>query len=365
MKKYSAEYFEKKFGILFDKLKVKEGFIDEIKKIRKELGIPVENGFADSLEFTTYLIRKLIPEELEDAIFVAHIKKYEHEKEIPFEDLAEKDKDEFIKRFMKDRKKTDSLILAVFDFQMIIEDHVNLFTGNYFLKKNKFHSKFSPIVFEILNKFWGFDLLDEITIVHFIENYLFLGDGGVEHYIKSRLACPNCRYIGIHHFSPNRNNMQGQKEGAFGKNYIFNKDTVKLLSSHFNSVFLIIKPYATKEQVLQYVEDNWHSLKEHVIEKNQFYKQDGVNPSKIKESDFDKNQLVYNLNKLSKKELTKQYQELEKELPLPHSYKESIISTILKNSYDIEMSSDAVKKSATRFAKSIKIQKEPKDIRDI
>lgn len=364
MKKYSAEYFDKKFRILFDKLKIKEGFIEEVKKIRKELEVPVENGFADSLEFASYLIKKLTPEELEEAIFVAHIKKHEHEKETRFTDLTERDQNAFIKHFMKERKKTDSLILAVFDFQMIIEDHVNLFTSNHFLNRNKFYSKLSPIVFEILNKFWGFDLLDELTIVHFIENYLFLGESGVKHYIKSRLACPSCMYIGIHHFSPNRNNMQGQKEGAFGKNYIFNKDTVKLLSSHFNSVFLIIKPYATKEQVIQYVEDNWHSLKEHVIEKNQFYKQDDVNPSKIKESDFDKNQLVYNLYKLPKKELTKQYQELEKELPLPH-YKESIISTILKNKYNIVMSSDAVKKSATRFAKSIKIQKEPKDIRDI
>jgi hypothetical protein len=137
-----------------------------------------------------------------------------------------------------------------------------------------------------------------------------------------------------------------------------------MLSQHFNSVFLIIKPYATKELVLQYIEDNWDDLKEHIIEKNTFYKQFGVHPSIIKESDDEKNRLVYELNKLSKKELLKSYKG-EQDFSHTGVYKEAIVSAILEEEYDIKMSADAVKKSASRFAKSIQVQKLPKDIRDI
>ena len=38
---------------------------------------------------------------------------------------------------------------------------------------------------------------------------------------------------------------------------------------------------------------------------------------------------------------------------------------ILEKKYNVQMSADAVKKTATRFAKSTKIHQEPKDIRDI
>ena len=132
----------------------------------------------------------------------------------------------------------------------------------------------------------------------------------------------------------------------------------------FNSVFLIIKPYATKEEVLNYVEDNWDSLKKHVIEKNTFYKQYGVHPSKIKESDFERNRLIYELNKLSKKDLLKRYKG-ERDLSLKNIYKETIIAAILKEEYNASISPEAVKKAAARFDKTSRIKMLPKDIRDI
>ena len=42
-----------------------------------------------------------------------------------------------------------------------------------------------------------------------------------------------------------------------------------------------------------------------------------------------------------------------------------VISKILEKRYNLKMSPDAIKRSATRFAKSIKIQKRQKDVRDI
>lgn len=237
-----------------------------------------------------------------------------------------------------------------------------MITKIYSLEKNKTLSKLYPETMKLIQKFWSLDLLDEHIMGYFVERYLFLGDYGINQYIKSKIACPNCRYIGVNHFSPTRNNMKSKE--AFGKNYVFNDDTVRLLSIYFNCVFLIIEPYATKEEVLQYIEDNWDNLKEHIIEKNSFYKQYDVHPSKIKESNFEKNQLIYELYKQSKKELLKIYKGKEN-FSLSGIYKEMIISAILKEQYDIDISSEAVKKSATRFAKSTNTQKQPKDIRDI
>lgn len=367
MKKYSSEYFEKKFKILFNKLLVKEGFIDEVKKTRKELGIPIENGFANSLDLAEFLIKKLAKKESDEVILIAHIEKYEYEKKMSFMDISEKDKDIFFENFLKEIKKDGGIILAIFYIKTIIDDHTLTFTNNFFLrkfKKNNFFPKLSPTVFAIANKYWSLDLLDEHIAIHFFEKYLFLGESGVNEYIKSRLKCPNCQHIGIHYFSPDRYNMQGQSKGAFSKGYIFNRKTVENLSEHFNSIFLIIKPYATKEQAVQYIKDNWDVMKRLMDNKNTFYKQEDVHPSKIKESNLEKNQLVYSLYKLSKVELALLYREFEKELPVPF-YKESIISKILGNNHGIKMSPDAIKKSATRFAKLIKIQKKPKDIRDI
>ncbi len=360
MKKYSAEFFKKKFEILFNKLIVKEGFINEIKEVRKELGIPIENGFANLSELTEYLLKKLTKPEKEKAVFWGFIEQYEIENHIR---ISEKDKEDFFNYLLKNKKRRDSSIVIITYLQGVIEDHNNLFTSNASLRRTNFFSELSPIVFRLLNKYWGFDLLDELIAVNFVEKYLFLGENGVNQYIKAKITCPMCRYIGVDHFSPDRVDMEGQDEGVFSKNYIFNKKFVKRLSMHFNSAFLAIKPYATKEEVLNYIEDNWNCLKEHLLEKNTFYKQLDVNPSKIKESDFDKNRLIYSMYKLPKKELLNQYK--GNEVFSTPSYKETIISAILKEQYGLDMTTDAIKKTATRFAKSIKLKKEPRDIRDI
>lgn len=361
MKKYSAEFFKKKFEILFNKLLVKQGFTDEIKEVRKELGIPLENGFINSLELAEFLSKKLTKVEKETVFMFGFIDRFEAENHTR---VSEKDRDAFFKYFMKNRKGKDASMINITFIQGIIENHNNLFTSNKLLQETTFFLKLSPIVFKIFNKYWGFDLLDEQIAVNLLEKYLFLGDGGVRQYIQAKVDCPSCRYIGIDHFSPDRHDMQGQDKGAFSKNYIFNKQAVKRLSSHFNSVFLLIKPYASKEQVLNYVEDNWNTLKEHMTEKNTFYRQFDVHPSKIKESDFDRNKLVYELYKLPKKELTKMYKG-ERGFLGTGIYKETIISAILKEERGIDMSPDAIKKASTRFAKSTRIKKQPKDIGDI
>ncbi len=361
MKKYSAEFFKKKFEILFNKLTIKEGFADEVKKIRKELNIPVENGFLDSLELAEFLFKKLTKQEKENVTILGFIDQYETENHTR---VSEKDKEKFFKYLLKNRKLKNNHLVGISFFVGIIEDHNNLFTSNTLLRETSFFSKLSPIVFKLLNKYWGFDLLDEWITIHFVEKYLFLGEKGVNEYIKAKISCSGCRYIGIDHFSPNRHDMEGQDEGLFSKKYIFNKNFVKQLSRHFNSVFLVIKPYATKEEMLNYIEDNWNWLKEHLIEKNTFYGQLGVNPSKIKESDFELNKLVYELCKLPKRGLIKMYKG-EKDFSATGFYKEMVISAILKEEHGIDMSPDAIKKTATRFSKSTKLRNQPKDIRDI
>ncbi len=364
MKKYSAEFFKKKFGILFNKLIIKDGLINEVKETRKKLGIPVENGFLNSLEFAGFLFKKLTKSEKDKVFIWGIIEQYEIENHVR---VSKKDKDEFFDYLTKKSKQKDDSIVGTLLIQGIIENHHSPLTNDAPLRTTKFFSKLSPIVSDIFNKYWGFDLLDEQVAIHFVEKFLFLGKNGVDEYIQNRINCPACRYIGIDHFSPSRHDMKdGDKgmRGTIGKDYVFNQQTVRRLSAHFNSVFLLLKPYTTKEQVLNYIEDNWHWLKEHMIEKNAFYKQEGVHPSKIKESDFDKNQLIYSMYKLSKKDLVDQYKEQEFD-SLPPTYKEGIIAKILEKKYNIGMTSDAIKKSATRFAKSTKLKKEPRDIRDI
>lgn len=358
---YSADYFRKKYKILFEKLLQKEGFVNAIKTARKDLAIPVEKGFTSSSDLAEHLLKKLTKPERESVFILSFIERFEIENHIR---VSESDRDDFFKYFIKNKKGKDSSIAITLYLQAMIEDHNNLFTSNAILREYKFFSKLSPIVFKIFNKYWGVDLLDELVSVHFVEKYLFFGEGGVTHYIQEKISCPQCKYIGVDHFSPDRHDMQGKDEGAFSKNYIFNERFVRRLSMHFNSVFLIIKPYATKELVIQYIKDNWDDLKEHIIEKNTFYKQLGVHPSIIKESDSEKNRLVYELNKLSKKELLKRYKG-ENDFSHKGVYKEAIVSAILDEEYNIKMSSDAVKKSASRFAKSTKVQRMPKDIRDI
>jgi hypothetical protein len=344
----------------------KEGFEEAIKAMRKELGIPVEKGFSDSLQLANFIINKLTKAEKETLSLLAFLEYYELENGV---DIRERE--DFDKLWMvfnkKMKRKVDPVINLHF-LQMRIDDHNNFITKSHYIGETKSLAKIFNKEFAIFKKFFGIDLLDEHIIMQFIERYLFLGQRGVSEYIKQKVTCSACRHIGIAHFSAVRQNMEGQDEGPYSGKYIFNKDTVKMLSTHFNSVFLIIKPYATKEQAIQYVEDNWEHMKEHMTMKNSYYKQFDVHPS-IKESEFERNQLVYELNKLPKKELLGRYKG-EKDLSLPGVYKESIISGILWEQHGIEMSSDAVKKAAARFARDTKLQgqrgmKDIKDIRDI
>jgi hypothetical protein len=362
MKKYSADYFEKKYKILFDKLIIKEGFLGDIEKTRKELGIPVENGFAEISHLAEFIMKKLTKSEQRFLAFSAFANRYNHKKR---EDaIAEGHQDELLDAFMEETNGMLIPLDVMVSLYAVIDDHSNLFTASRVFSENKKLSKLYPVVHAIFQKFFKVDLLDARIAIHFIERYLFLGEKGVQGYVQKKVACPNCKYIGVDHFSPNRNDMEGQDEGPFSKKYIFKKSTVKRLSSYFDSVFIIVKPYATKEQVLNYIEDNWDSLKEHVIQKNQFYKQWDVKPGEIKESNTKKNKFVYELYKLPKKELLKKYTGI-KNLSIAGIYKESIISAILEEQYDLKMTPDAVKKCATRFAKSISIKKEPRDIGDI
>lgn len=63
MKKFSADYFEKKFRILFNKIQAKEGFLDEVKKTRKKLGLP-DNGFDNDTDLAFFLVEKMSKKEL-------------------------------------------------------------------------------------------------------------------------------------------------------------------------------------------------------------------------------------------------------------------------------------------------------------
>jgi hypothetical protein len=361
MKQYSADYFNKKFHILFDKLMIKEGFVDAVKKTRKELGIP-QDGFNSKLELAEYLMKRLSKKERQSITLMAFIEQYEmlHKKRI-----EEKDKEQFFNEFYKKIKGKDSSLAIMICYQWHLEDHNDFFTKDPVISHGKENSKLFSKGWSIFKKFFALDLLDQHIAMQFIEKYLFLGVNGVNEYIKSKISCQHCRYIGVSHFSPEgRNMVKGKDSYPFSGNYIFNEGAVKLLSSYFDSVFILIRPYAVKEQVIQYIEDNWNDLKEHMTEKNSFYKQLGVHPTKIKESDIERNQFVYDLYKLSKKDILKTYKG-KQDLSGTDTYKEKIVSVILQEEYDIKMSPDAVKKTATRFAKSIKVKKEPKDIRDI
>lgn len=364
MKKYSSEYFEKKFRILFQKLLVKEDFLDAIKETRKKLGLP-DGGFGNELELASHLIGKMSKNEQTLLALFAFAKDYSSKNNLA---LDEENKENILQAVWKEYggERDGGVAMAPMMFELAgnILDHHQMLTQNLLFRKNKFLSKLFPETMKLIKKFWGLDLLDEHIMAHFVERYLFLGEYGVNQYINIKLACTNCRYIGVDHFSPMQTNMEGKNMGPYGKGYIFNKETVKRLSLNFNSVFLIIKPYATKEAVLQYVEDNWGWLKEHIIEKNPFYAQFGVHPSKIKESDFERNRLIYELYKPPKKDVIKMYRG-ERDFSTSGVYKEMVVSAILKEEHGIEMTPDAVKKTATRFAQDARIKNKPRDIRDI
>jgi hypothetical protein len=361
VKKYSTDYFEKKYKILAERLVQKDGFKDAILATRKKLDLP-DDGFPRSVELAVFLIDKMSAEEQMSLTFYAFIQAYEHKNK---SQITEKDRKKVVGMFLKEQKESDNGILPmVFELTKAMETHHSLFTTHPIFKESAYLSKLFPEVKKLMQSFWGVDLLDDHVIIHYVEKYLFLGQAGIDQYIKSKLSCHNCKYLGIDHFSPRRDDMQGQEKGPYSKGYIFNKEAVQRLSAHFNSVFLIIKPYATKEMVHQYIEDNWDDLKEHIVEKNTFYKQFDVNPTLIKESDDERNKLVYELNKLPKKELLEMYKGTE---DFSHTgiYKETIVSAILNEEYDIQMTSDAVKKTASRYSSSTKVHNVPKDIRDI
>ncbi|MDB5236978.1 MAG: hypothetical protein JWL88_80, partial [Parcubacteria group bacterium] len=352
MKKYSTDYFEKKYKILAERLIQKDGFKVAIQAARKELGLP-EKGFASTQELAYFLIGKMTKPEQRALTFVAFVEAYAHKNKIS---VTDENREEIEEAFFKEYKKDGGvgMIPMMFELAQNIETHHSLFTKHPFFEISKNLSKLFPAVKKLMQSFWGVDLLDDHVIIHYIEKYLFLGQAGIDQYIKSKLSCHNCKYLGIDHFSPSRADMQGQDKGPYSKGYIFNKEAVQRLSAHFNSVFLIIKPYATKEMVHQYIEDNWDDLKEHIVEKNTFYKQFDVNPTLIKESDDERNKLVYELNKLPKKELLEMYKGAEDFSPTG-IYKETIVSAILAEEYDIQMTSDAVKKTASRYSSSTKV----------
>lgn len=360
MKKYSTEYFRDKFEVLYKRLLEKQGFIDEIKQVRKQLGIP-EQGFQKSLEFSQYLMDRLNKKEKMSTTALGFLEQLEASqgKRIGKDDLDEAER-EFNRHF----KEGFVPMVILIAFEMHQEQHSDFYTKDKLIAFGNKNAELYGVTKKIFDKYMGIDLLDPHIIMHFVEKYLFLGDNGVQSYISKKLACPNCRYIGVNHFSPHRHNMKGQDLGPFSGKYLFNDETVKMLSGYFDSVFVLIKPYATKEEVIQYINDNWNDLKEHVVEKNTFYKQFGINVSKIKKSDIDKNRLVYELNKLSKKELINRYKG-EEDFNHSSVYKEAIVSAILNEEYGIQMSTDAIKKTAARFAKSKELRRTPKDIRDI
>lgn len=370
MKKYTSEYFEKKYRILFDKLIQKDDFEIEIINERKKLGIP-ENGFLNHKELAKYIYDNLEKEERFQIAFMTFFFDEYLKKNNMTISNSDEDKEKFDNGFLefmkitKKGKNIDSLAIIQNILEMS-ENHEKLFfvlLDNSFMR-NKKMGKISKVISHLIQKYFGIELLDPYISSQFIEKYFLMGRNGVDFFIRKKVLCKNCRYIGVEYFSPIRADMEGQEEGPYSNNYIFNENTIRRLSIHFNSVFLIIKPYATKELVIQYIEDNWESLKDHMIEKNTFYKQFDVHPSIIKESDNEKNRLVYELNKLSKRDLLKKYKG-SKDFTFTGIYKESIISAILEEEHNIKMSPDAIKKTATRFSKKIKTQIIPKDIGDI
>jgi hypothetical protein len=361
VKKYSKDYFEKRFHLLYEKLVNKENFVETVIKARKLLNIP-EKGFESSFELVEYLISRIPKDEIESHMFYSFCMEYEDKTGLK---LKENQFDEFSENFYQKYKgkynDTQSIALR---YQEDIENHQILFTHSLSILLNDKNIVLKEKVKEIFDFFMEVELLDAHIISHFIEKYLFLGDKGVCNYINKRILCSSCRYYSISHFSPKRYDMQNQEDGPFSGKYFFNKETSRMLSNFFDSYFLFIKPYAQKGEVLSYIEDNWDTIKKDLNEKNSFYKQFEFKPSRLRKSDYKKNRLIYELNKKSKKELLDICID-KQSFPAQGVYKEEIISQILKEKYGWEMSNDAIKKTATRFRKSIKTKKTAKNIRDI
>ncbi len=169
MKKYSADYFEKKYKILFDKLIIKEGFVDDIKKTRRELGIPVENGFADISHLAEFIMKKLTKSEQRYLAFSAFADRYNHKKG---EDaIAEGHKDELLDAFMEETNGMLIPLDVMVSLCTMIDDHSNLFTARRVLSENKKLSKFYPAVHTLFQKFFNVDVLDIQIAIYFIETY--------------------------------------------------------------------------------------------------------------------------------------------------------------------------------------------------
>ena len=122
MKKYSKEYFEEKFEILYKKLLQKEGFIDAVKSTRKELLIP-EDGFPSTLELSDYLMKRLSKKEKEITSSICFMQQYEHKNGQINEEDMQKVAEEFDKRF----KDNFSPIAILVSFQMHLDGHNDFF----------------------------------------------------------------------------------------------------------------------------------------------------------------------------------------------------------------------------------------------
>jgi ribosomal protein S8 len=149
VKKYSDDYFEKKYIILFDKLLQKEGFVDDIKATRKELGLPV-NGFANGPELAFFFINKLTKDQQHSLTFFAFLRAYENEHKMR---VSDENREEVIKAFMKEYKKGIGMVPMMVELGYTIETHHNLFTKYPFFEGNKYLSKLYKSVFKLMQKY--------------------------------------------------------------------------------------------------------------------------------------------------------------------------------------------------------------------
>ncbi|HJN62565.1 MAG TPA: hypothetical protein QGH92_03180 [Candidatus Parcubacteria bacterium] len=90
MKKYTSDYFKKKYTVLLDRLTQKEGFIDDIKQTREELGMPTD-GFNNTQELAGFFIKKLKKEEQRSLTFFAFLDAYAFKNKIV---ITEKNREE-------------------------------------------------------------------------------------------------------------------------------------------------------------------------------------------------------------------------------------------------------------------------------
>ena len=225
MKKYSTDYFEKKYKILSAKLLQKAGFIDAIRATRAELGLP-ENGFGSTQELAQFLIDKMSKTEQQTLTFYTFVEAYAYQHKIV---VSDENRKEIVDAFFKEqgnKRMGIGMVPMMFEIANHIESHHNLIAKYPLFEQNKYLSKLYPAVTGLAGKFWGVDLLDDHITIHYIEKYLLLGQVGINQYIKSKVSCPNCKYLGIEHFSPRGVDMEGRKKGPYTKGYVFNKRAV-------------------------------------------------------------------------------------------------------------------------------------------